>query len=59
MAWRVYCQALRPLPGTSNFCDWPGTKRLGPGKQQAERKPCPRCGGPVSAIHHPRADFGR
>ena len=51
-SWRVYCQALRPIPGTHIFCDFPGGTRKGVTKADAEAKPCPRCGGLVTAFEH-------
>jgi hypothetical protein len=46
---KVVCQALAPLIGTSNFCDWPGGYRKGTA-ESAAAKPCPRCGGPVTVL---------
>jgi hypothetical protein len=53
-SWRVVCQALDHKAERSSygagFCLWTGGTRRAETREQAELKPCPRCGGPVDAV---------
>lgn len=51
--FRIFCMALRPQLGGS-FCDWQGGYRRATTKEDAERKACPVCGGPVVAMDRSR-----
>lgn len=52
--WRIFCAATNARAITtrfgSTFCDWRGGTRKAETKDAAERKPCPRCGGHVTAF---------
>lgn len=48
--WRVVCAALAPVTPGGSFCDWRGGYRRADRQSDAERRPCPRCGGPVLAL---------
>lgn len=41
--YHVWCKAIMPLSGRRGFCPWKGYRKQNP------MKPCPQCGGGVSA----------